>query len=74
MLQFGNQIEVQLDKRHFVFVMLGAVVWTLLFFFLGMWSATPQGKQPILDNLQRLGWLDQQQPFPVPSRRCAPST
>ncbi|MCB9643668.1 MAG: SPOR domain-containing protein [Myxococcales bacterium] len=60
MFQFGNQVEFRVDRRHLLFLAMGAILWTFLTFFLGLWAASEQGKQPIKRGLRLLGWLDRQ--------------
>ncbi len=62
MFQFGNQVEFRVDRRHLLFLGMGAILWTFLVFFLGMWTIAESNKRPIEQKLRLLGWLDQQRP------------
>ncbi|MCK6509762.1 SPOR domain-containing protein [Myxococcota bacterium] len=62
MFQFGNQVEFRVDRRHLLFLGMGAILWTFLVFFLGMWTIAESKKRPIEQKLRLLGWLDQQRP------------
>jgi hypothetical protein len=60
MFQFGNQVEFRVDRRHLLFLLMGGILWTVLAFFLGMWSMRQEKQPTIMHQLHKLGWLDRE--------------
>lgn len=60
MVRFADQIEFRVDRRHLLLFFLGAMVWTLVAFFFGLFVAGGGQQGAAHRGLAALGWLDEQ--------------
>lgn len=58
MHRFGDQIELRMDRRHILLFFLGAVLWTITTFFIGMFAAGQGHTRLAEKGLNTIGWLD----------------